>query len=94
MPSVTRLLVPFVVGVAVGVAIHKYWPQIRDAGGPRLEKGLRAGGGLVDRARTAFWEQSEKFSDLIAEIREEEAARAPAGPPGGPPVDPSDGTHA
>ena len=40
------------------------------AGGPRLDKGLRTGSGLVDRARAAFWEQSEKFSDLIAEIRE------------------------
>ena len=79
--NLTKYLVPFAAGVAVGVLLHKYWPQIRDAGGPRLEKGMRTGSGLVDRARTAFWEQSEKFSDLIAEIREEEGAKAPVEPP-------------
>jgi hypothetical protein len=77
VPSLSRYLVPFAAGVAVGVLVHKYWPQIRELAGPSVKKGLRGGSGFVDRARTAFWEQSEKFSDLIAEIREEESARTP-----------------
>jgi hypothetical protein len=72
--SLSRVLVPFAAGVAVGVVIHKYWPQIREAAGPIVRRGLRGGSGAMDRARTAFWEQSEKFSDLVAEIREEDAA--------------------
>lgn len=84
MPSVSRYVVPFVAGVAVGVALHKYWPQIQEAAGPRFGRGLSRASGLVDRLRARFWEQSEKFSDLIAEIREEEEAaarRAPEPPP-------------
>jgi hypothetical protein len=79
--SVSRYLVPFAAGVAVGVTVHKYWPQIKEAAGPSLEKGLAEGERLFERARTAFWEQSEKFSDLVAEIREEEEAAARSGPP-------------
>ena len=71
--SSTRYLLPFAAGVAVGVALHKYWPQLREAGGPRLREGLRAGSGLAERARAAFWEQSEKLAELVAEIREEES---------------------
>lgn len=82
MPSFAKYLLPFAAGVAVGVALHKYWPQIKEAGGPRLEKGLKTGSGMLDRARASFWEQSEKFSDLIAEIREEDAAKVrPPEPP-------------
>jgi hypothetical protein len=74
VPSVSRYVVPFVAGVAVGAAVHKYWPQIQKAAGPRVGRGLSRASGLMDRAR--FWEQSEKFSDLIAEIREEDEAAA------------------
>lgn len=86
MPSVTRILVPFAVGVAVGIAIHKYWPQIREFGGPGLARGLKGGSGLFDRARTAFWEKSEQFADLVAEIREEESAGKPPPAPPAPEV--------
>ena len=79
--SWTRYLLPFAAGVAVGVALHKYWPQIREAGGPRLQKGLRAGAGLAERARASLWEQGEKFADLVAEIREEESGPKPVEPP-------------
>jgi hypothetical protein len=76
MPSVSRIVVPFAAGVAVGVVLHKYWPQIREAAGPGLARGSR----LFDRVRTRFWEQGEKFADLVAEIREEEElARKGAG---------------
>jgi hypothetical protein len=88
VPAWSRYLVPFAAGVAVGVLAHKYWPQIREAVGPAAKKGLRGGSGLVDRARTAFWEKSEKFSDLIAEIREEEEAKAKGPTPPPPPTEP------
>jgi hypothetical protein len=81
---VRRYLVPFAAGVAVGIAVHKYWPQIKQAGGPALEKGLSRGGRLLDRARASLWEQSEKFSDLVAEIREEEEAAAKGSAPPAP----------
>lgn len=84
--SVRRFVVPFVAGVAVGVAVHKYWPQIQEAAGPRFGRNLSRASGLVDRIRTRFWEQSEKFSDLIAEIREEEEAAARQGPEPVPPA--------
>jgi len=81
LPSVTRILVPFAAGIAVGVVLHKYWPQIQEAIGPGARKGLARGSGILDRARTRFWEQSEKFSDLIAEIREEDEVLAKKTPP-------------
>ena len=71
--------------MAVGVLLHKYWPQIQESAGPRARKSLERGSGLLDRARSAFWEQSEKFSDLIAEIREEDEA-ASTGKTPEPPV--------
>jgi hypothetical protein len=78
MPPVARYLAPFAVGVAVGVLLHKYWPQIREAGGPTAKKVVRETTTLFERARGRFWEQSEKFSDIIAEIREEEENRKAA----------------
>jgi hypothetical protein len=83
---VRRYLVPFAAGVAVGITAHKYWPQIQEAAGPSLQKGLAEGERLFERARTAFWEQSEKFSDLVAEIREEEEALGKSGPTPVPPA--------
>ena len=68
----TRILIPFAVGVAVGVAAHKYWPQIQEVLAPNAKKGLARGSEFIDRARTQLWEQKEKFADLVAEIREED----------------------
>ena len=82
MPPWTRYLAPFAVGIAVGVALHKYWPKIKEVGGPTVKKLVREGSTLVEKGREQLWEQSEKFSDLVAEIREEEAAeKVPATPP-------------
>lgn len=87
MPTFARYAVPFAAGVAVGVALHKYWPQIKEAAGPTARKGLEQGSGLLDRAKTAFWEQSEKFADLVAEIREEDEAASKG--TGGPETTPT-----
>ncbi len=78
MPPWTRVLVPFAAGVAAGVLLNKYWPQIKEIAGPGARKGLERGSAALDKAKSAFWEQSEKFSDLIAEIRDEEGAAAVA----------------
>ena len=75
--AVTRVLVPFAVGVTVGVLVHKYRHQLLELGGPDVEKRLRAGFG---RVKSKLWEQGEKFSDLVAEIREEEAAATRTSP--------------
>lgn len=74
--AVTRVLVPFAVGVTVGVLVHKYRHELLELGGPSMEKRVRAGAGLLGRVRAKVWEQGEKFADLVAEIREEEAAAA------------------
>jgi hypothetical protein len=86
--SIGRYVVPFAAGVAVGAVLHKYWPELQEAAGPQLKKGLARGSEPFDRAKTALWEQSEQFADLVAEIREEEAAAARGASPE-PPREPS-----
>ncbi|MFZ5479263.1 MAG: hypothetical protein ACOZNI_21035 [Myxococcota bacterium] len=79
--NLSRFLVPFALGVAAGVLIHKNWPKIKEVGAPLLKGAVRQGSNIAQKTRDMYWEKSEKFSDLIAEIREEEEARAKAGPP-------------
>lgn len=74
-----QFLLPFALGVAVGVVLHRSWPKIREIGGPLLRDALKGGTNLAGKAREALHEQSEKFSDLVAEIREEEEQKAKAG---------------
>ena len=71
---VSRFVVPFTIGIAVGFLVGKNWPRIKEVSGPAVRGTLR-------RGREVVATQKEKFDDLIAEIREEEAAVA-AGPPG------------
>lgn len=81
-----RIILPFSAGLAAGVMLHKYWPEISEAGRPLLRASLRSGVNALEKGRSAVWEQSERFSDVISEIREEEEATAKAGgrPPGAP----------
>lgn len=79
--GISRILVPFAVGVTVGVVVHKYRREILDLGGPRFERAVGRGTGVLGRVRTKLWEQGEKFSDLVAEIRAEEEAARTATPP-------------
>jgi hypothetical protein len=74
-------LLPFALGVAVGVVVTRNWPRIREVTRPLLRGAVRGGSGLLEKGREAYHEQSEKFSDLIAEIREEEEAKAKGAPP-------------
>jgi hypothetical protein len=85
--SVRQYILPFTVGIAVGAVVSKKWPEIRRVTRPLLRGAMRSGSGLLEKGREAYHQQSEKFSDLIAEIREEEEARAKAPPTPSP--DPS-----
>ena len=76
-----QYILPFTLGVAVGAVVTKNWPKIREVTRPLLGGALKSGSGLLAKGREAFQAQSEKFSDLIAEIREEEEAKAKAAPP-------------
>ncbi|MFZ5477578.1 MAG: hypothetical protein ACOZNI_12450 [Myxococcota bacterium] len=88
--NLSRFLVPFALGVAAGVLVHKNWPKIKEIGTPLLKGAVRQGSNIAQKTREMYWEKSEKFTDLIAEIREEEEARAKGEPPpSGPPTEPS-----
>lgn len=66
----------FGLGFAAGIAAHKFWPLIQAKMGPIAKNTLAKGLELVDQTKEAFWEKSEKISDLIAEVQEEEEAKA------------------
>jgi hypothetical protein len=84
--SAARFLAPFAVGLAAGAALHKYWPEIKEKGGPTFKKVVKDGSELFEKGRERFWEESEKFSDLVAEIREEEESKGKTTPPDVGPV--------
>lgn len=84
--ALRQYILPFTLGVAVGVVVTKNWPKIREVTRPLLRGAMKGGSGLLEKGREAYHEQSEKFSDLIAEIREEEEAKAKAPP--APPTEP------
>jgi len=75
----TRFILPFSAGVATGVLLHKYWPQISESARPLLRSSLRSGARALEKGREKIHEKSEQLSDIIAEIREEEEAAAAAG---------------
>lgn len=79
-------VIPFALGVTVGVVVTKNWDRIRDTARPLLRGGLKTGSNLLTKGRELYHEKSEKFADLVAEIREEEDARAKAmaAPPAAP----------
>lgn len=87
--ALRQYILPFTLGVAVGVVVTKRWPKIREVARPLLRGVFKGGSGLLEKGREAYHEQSEKFSDLIAEIREEEEAKAKAPPPAPPPKSPA-----
>lgn len=64
---VGRIAVPLTIGIAVGFLIGRNWPRIKEVSGPAVRGTFRKG-------REVVASQKERFDDLIAEIREEEAA--------------------
>lgn len=87
--ALRQYILPFTLGVAVGVVVTKNWPKIREVTRPLLRGAMKGSSGLLEKGREAYHAQSEKFSDLIAEIREEEEAKAKAPvPPAEPPPEP------
>lgn len=79
--SPAKYVIPFALGVAAGVALHRNWPQIEKLAGPTGKKLIKSATDLVEQGRGKFWEKSEAFSDLVAEIREEEEAAGQGGAP-------------
>jgi hypothetical protein len=73
-----QYVVPFTLGVVAGAVVARNWERIRDVSRPLLRGAVRGGTNLLEKGREAYHEQSEKFSDLVAEIREEEEAKAKA----------------
>jgi hypothetical protein len=82
--SIRQYIVPFALGVAAGALVARNWEKIRDTSRPLLRTALKGSTNLLEKGREAYHQQSEKFSDLIAEIREEEEAKAKGTPPAPP----------
>lgn len=70
----------FTLGFGMGAAAVKYWPEIEKRLGPLGKDALAKGLDAVDKAKDLFWEKSEKFADVIAEIKEEQEADGKGGP--------------
>ncbi len=64
--AIHKFIIPFSLGVATGVVVAKNWPRIKQVGGPLVKDAIAKGRETVQSGQ-------EKFSDLIAEIREEES---------------------
>ncbi len=62
----------FGLGFGLGAASAKYWPEIEKRLGPVGKDILKKGLETVDKAKDLFWEKSEKFADVIAELKEEQ----------------------
>lgn len=65
----------FTLGFAIGASSQKWWPVLKEKLGPLgkdlVEKGLE----VADKAKDLFWEKSEKFADVISEIKEEQEVK-------------------
>lgn len=72
--SKTSLISAFGLGYAAGFASAKYWPAIKEKMGPLGKELLAKGLNALDNAKDMFWEKSEKFADVIAEIKEGQEA--------------------
>lgn len=69
----------FGLGFGLGAASVKYWPEIEKRLGPLGKEAMKKGLDMVDKAKDAFWEKSEKFADVIAEIKEDQEAESRTG---------------
>ena len=64
----------FALGFGIGATSSKWLPVLKEKAGP-LGKDLMAKGmQAFDGAKDLFWEKSEKFADVIAEIKEDQEA--------------------
>lgn len=77
----------FTLGFGAGMTASKWWPVVREKLGPTGKDLMAKGLDAVDKAKDLFWEKSEKFADVIAEIKEEQETekktkkpKAPVGP--------------
>jgi hypothetical protein len=76
-----QFALPFAAGLAVGFLVAHNWTAIREAVAPVARRVARRGKEAAVLGREKLWEQRERFEDLVAEIREQEALKS-AGQPG------------
>lgn len=62
----------FTLGFGLGAASYKWWPVVQEKMGPAGKDLLKKGLGVWDQAKDLFWDKSEKFADVISEIKEEQ----------------------
>jgi hypothetical protein len=62
----------FTLGFGLGMTSSKWWPVIKEKAGPLGKELLAKGMDAADKAKDLFWEKSEKFADVIAEIKEDQ----------------------
>ena len=66
----------FMLGFGIGVSAQKWWPVLSEKMGPLTKDLLGKGLDAADKAKDLFWEKSEKFADVISELKEEAETRA------------------
>jgi hypothetical protein len=71
-----QIALPFAAGLAVGFLIARNWEAIRAAVAPVAQRVGRRTREAATLGREKLWEQRERFEDLMAEIREQDAQKA------------------
>ena len=76
------LFAVFGIGFALGMKSDRWLPPLTKEFNTRAQPlgkaALKIAVEATDKARDVFWEKSEKFSDVIAEIKEEQEEEATA----------------
>lgn len=65
----------FTLGFAIGASSQKWWPVLKEKLGPFGKDLVGKGLEVADKAKDVFWEKSEKFADVISEIKEEQEVK-------------------
>ncbi|MBI4403773.1 MAG: hypothetical protein HY537_06415 [Deltaproteobacteria bacterium] len=74
--SKTGIVGAFALGFGLGMTAAKWWPVIREKAGPLGKELVAKGLDVWDKTKDTFWEKSEKFADVIAEIKDEQEKTA------------------
>ena len=74
--TLRQLALPFAAGLAVGFLVARNWDAIREAVAPVAKRVARRSKEAAVLGREKLWEQRERFEDMIAEIREQDALKA------------------
>lgn len=61
----------FLLGFGLGTTAHKWWPALKEYAVPAGKSLLKMGMDTTEKAKELFWDKSEKFADVMAEVSEE-----------------------